>query len=313
MARNQRLGVTLMIFSVIGYASLPVILHQLFNHGMTDTNDIVTLRFSIAVPLLWVPLLLRRNSRPVESRPLPWLKLIGLGFLYTAAALIGFYGLSQIPASIYELLYYAYPAIVAIISLFLGERLGLQAWTALALTVVGIVLTTPNLNAGMSQGANAAGVTAALVNAAIIAVYFICSSRILRGHTDMFRATAWTLTGTLLPLLVLIPFRHISLPTNATAWFFMVVLAIFNTVLPIGTVNAGIQLLGPSRAAILAMLEPPLAIVFASIFLGDRITPPQIVGGTLILVSLVLLNLRRPLRKTVEPELPLGGDQAAVS
>ncbi len=312
MAQNQRLGVTLMIFSVIGYASLPVILHQLFNAGMTDTSDIVTLRFCIAVPVLWLPLLLRRKRRPVEARPLPWVKLLGLGFLYTAAALIGFYGLSQIPASIYELLYYAYPAMVAVISLFLGERLGAQAWTALMLTVVGIVLTTPNLSAGIGQGANVNGVIAALVNAAIIAVYFICSDRILRGHTDMLRATAWTLTGTLLPLLLMIPFRHVSLPTTPTAWLFLVVLAIFNTVLPIGTVNAGIQLLGPSRAAILAMLEPPLAIVFASIFLGDRITPPQVIGGSLILLSLILLNIRRPLRKTVEPELPLGGDQAAV-
>jgi drug/metabolite transporter (DMT)-like permease len=293
---------------------LPVILHQLFNAGYTDTNDIVTLRFCIAVPILWGVVFLRRNNRPADAKPLPWVKLLGLGFLYTAAALVGFYGLSQIPASIYELLYYAYPAMVAVIGLFLGERLGGQAWTALTLTIVGIVLTTPNLSAGgASAQANTNGVIAALVNAAIIAVYFICSDRILRGHSDMFHATAWTLTGTLLPLLVMIPFRHVSLPPSPTAWFFMVVLAIFNTVLPIGTVNAGIQLLGPSRAAILAMLEPPLAIVFASIFLGDRITPPQIVGGALILGSLILLNLRRSLKQTVEPELPLGGDQAAVS
>lgn len=310
MARNERLGIVVMLLSVLGYATLPVILHQLFNNGMTNTNDIVTIRFSMAVPLLWLPLLLRRRAPDANLKPLPRVRLLGLGMIYTAAALIGFFGLSQIPASIYELLYYTYPAIVAIISAVLGERLGLQAWIALALTLVGIVLTTPDLSAGLSHGTNLAGVTAALVNAVIIAVYFLVSDRILRGHTDMARATAWTLTGTLLPLLIMIPFHPVSLPSTPAAWVFMVVLAIFNTVLPIGTVNAGIQLLGPSRAAILAMLEPLLAIVFASIFLGDRISPPQLVGGGLILASLVLLNVRRSGPKVIDVDMPVSGDTA---
>ena len=314
MARNERLGIAVMLLSVVGYATLPVILHQLFDNGMTDTNDIVTLRFSIAVPLLWLPLLLRRRTPDVAaaSKPLPRVKLLGLGMIFTAAALIGFFGLSQIPASIYELLFYSYPAMVAIFLALMGERLGLQAWVALALTLVGIVLTTPDLSAGFSEGTNLSGVTAALINALIIAIYFIVSDRILRGHKDMARATAWTLTGTLLPLLVMLPFRQLDLPSTPAAWFFLVALAIFNTVLPIGTVNAGIQLLGPSRAAMIAMLEPPLAIVFASIFLGDRITPPQLVGGALILVSLALLNVRRSAPKVIDVDLPVSGDTAVT-
>ena len=37
----------------------------------------------------------------------------------------------------------------------------------------------------------------------MVAVYFIVSSRLLRGYPDMVRASAWTVTGALVVLVVL--------------------------------------------------------------------------------------------------------------
>ena len=54
----------------------------------------------------------------------------------------------------------------------------------------------------------------------------------------------------------------------------------------------GIRMLGPSRAAILATLEPVIGVLLAAWLLAEQPTPIQIVGGALILAAAVLLQLR---------------------
>ncbi|MCA1587472.1 MAG: EamA family transporter [Chloroflexi bacterium] len=54
----------------------------------------------------------------------------------------------------------------------------------------------------------------------------------------------------------------------------------------------GIRMLGPSRAAILATLEPVVAVALAAWLLAELPTLLQVVGGILILLAAVLLQLR---------------------
>jgi drug/metabolite transporter (DMT)-like permease len=46
--------------------------------------------------------------------------------------------------------------------------------------------------------------------------------------------------------------------------------------------------IGSSRAAIIGTLEPLMTVVLAMVILHDRVTPLQIVGGALILASIVV-------------------------
>jgi drug/metabolite transporter (DMT)-like permease len=54
----------------------------------------------------------------------------------------------------------------------------------------------------------------------------------------------------------------------------------------------GIRRLGPSRASILAMLEPVVGVLLAAWLLAERPTAIQLTGGALILAASVLLQLR---------------------
>jgi drug/metabolite transporter (DMT)-like permease len=54
----------------------------------------------------------------------------------------------------------------------------------------------------------------------------------------------------------------------------------------------GIRRLGPSQAAIIATLEPVVGVGLAAWLLAERPTAVQLVGGALILVAAVLLQLR---------------------
>lgn len=294
--RARREGVILIVLSVFGYSLFPVWVRFLSDTGL-GAMDIATWRFAFAVPLVWLVVSLR--GRQPLSQPIPRRGLLLAGTLMCVAAISGVAGIQLLPAAVYVLLFYCYPAIVALISVVRGERLARAEWLALGLTLVGIALTMPDLGAGLEQGGNLMGVIFALVNALAVAIYYVITAGLLRGCDDTPRASAYSVTGAFLPLLVYALVQGVAVPEEGRTWLLMVGFALFSSVLPMVTLNAGIQRLGPSRAAILSMFEPLLTLLWSFLLLGDIILPIQLVGGALILGSLVLLQLRQ-IRPDVE-------------
>jgi drug/metabolite transporter (DMT)-like permease len=303
MDRTQRDGVLYILLSVTGYSVLPVLVKQIQATGLASL-DIATWRFIFAAPLFWLFVFAsQRLSSPVEAkthRPLPRVKLLLLGALLAVAALTAFFGLESLSAGTFVILFYTYPAMVALLSLFLGERLPAQGWAALGLTLVGTVLTVPDFGAGFG-GASGQGVVLAILNALIVAVYFILNSRVLRGHTALAQASAWAITGSCAVFVVLALFRQVAVPSQPTTWVYLLVLASFSTVMPVFALTNGLQKLGASRAAILSTIEPLMTMAFAALFLAERMQAVQLVGGALIVFSVLLLQLpRREARLKVE-------------
>ncbi len=293
MQHNQRDGVLLIIVSICGYACLPVIIK--FLERDLDPISIAFWRFLIALLVYWGMVAVRR----APAQPMPRFRLIALGTLFAGQALTAFYGLERLPAGTYSLIFYSYPAMVAILEALLGERLALLGWIALGCTLVGVALTAPNFSAGFS-GDNLPGVLLALLDSLLVALYFILSSRLMRDHSDMLRTSAYTVTGGFAVLLMIGLANGINLPQQGGTWTLVLMLALVSTVLPVFALNAGIQKLGSTRAAIIATFEPVLTAVLAMIFVGERMQPIQWLGGAVILSSVILLQLRRPVSDNPE-------------
>lgn len=295
---TQRQGILYILAAVTGYAFLPTLVKQIQAAGLPPL-DIATWRFVFATLIIW-PLIALRSQRASHA-PLPRLRLLLLGIMMAGAALTAFYGLERLPASTLIVLFYTYPTMVAVISLFLGERLPLQAWLALALTLVGVVLTVPDfgmsLEAATAEGGSplVEGVALALMNALLVAVYFVLNNRMLRGHTGLAQASAWVITGALLTMMaVTLLRREVTLPADPSTWLYLLALAGVSTVMPIFCLTFGIQKLGASKAAIMGTIEPVLTILIAAVVLGERMLPEQLLGGLFVLLSVVLLQV--PLR-----------------
>lgn len=300
MQRSQRDGVLLIILAVTGYACLPVITKNLFAQGV-DPLDIAFWRFLFTAFAYWAFIMvrgvLRRSRMPAVSaqtpaKPLPRLRLVLLGTFFAGEALTAFWGLERLPSATFVVLFYSYPAMVAILGLFLGERISGLAWFALAMTLVGIALTAPDFSAGLT-GDNFVGVLMALADALLCAVYFILIGRLIRGEVDMVLTSAWTVTGALLVMIVVALATGLTLP-QGDSWLYLVLLALISTVLPVFALNAGIHKLGATRAAILCTFEPLLTAVLALVFLDELMLPIQWLGGAIIIGSVILLQLRRP-------------------
>lgn len=303
---TSRMGILYIFSAVLGYSFLPVFTDHLLKGGV-EPLDIALWRYMIATPLFW--LLTRAGKRDPVRLPRLRLMLI-LGPLLSVGAVVAFFGLGMIPAGTFSVIFYTYPAMVALIMLALGERLSAWGWAALGLTLVGIGLTAPDFSGGL-RGENLPGVLLALVNALLVAIYYIFSSHLLRGKAQtssaVVRASAWIVTGTLGFLMVTALVTGFEVPTSGSAWANLVGMALVSTVMPVFALNMGLQKLGPTRAAIFGTIEPMTTSLLALLFLGQMMQPIQWVGGLCIIASVILLQTLGSGQRQPSPA-PAAGD-----
>ena len=83
----------------------------------------------------------------------------------------------------------------------------------------------------------------------------------------------------------------VALPRDPRAWLSVVAIAVISTVISMSTFLAGMAILGPNRASVLASLEVLVTLVLAIALLAERLTPPQWAGAGLILGAVAFQNL----------------------
>ena len=302
MSSEHRMGLFWVLLAASGYAFLPIFTRFIYTNSELLPTDIAIWRFIFATPMIWL-LIFLRESRAEKGQNLAdsrkqILTLMALGILYAGSALAAFIGLQYIPASIFTVIFYTYPAFVALIALFLGQKLAIAAWAALGITLLGVILTIPDLTlAGENTGL---GIGIALINAILVAVYFIFVSRVMKNSVSVMRGSAWVITGTLLSLLLAIPFYNLmgipfnglNIPPNLTTWLLLIGLASISTVMPIAVVNLGIHKIGAAQASIISTFEPVLTLVLALLLLHETILPIQWFGAALIIGGVIYLETR---------------------
>ena len=76
------------------------------------------------------------------------------------------------------------------------------------------------------------------------------------------------------------------------AWLSVVAIAVISTVVSMSAFLAGMAIVGPNRASVLASLEVVVTLVLAIALLGERLTLAQWAGAALILGAVVFQNLK---------------------
>lgn len=291
MSTRERQGLLWILLAAMGFAFMPTIVKTVYRLSAFEPLDLAVWRFILAAPLMWLLIRVRnRSKRPVSSKSIaPWGAFI-IGGLFAAAVLCAFFALQRLPGSTYVLLFFTYPAIIVLLSSLLGEAIKPRAWLALALALVGVGLTVPDVV--VPNAIDQVGVLLALANAAIVAAYYLLARRVLSGVEDVSRASAHMMGATLLILCLSIPARGLQLPENLATLAGIFCIATLGTVLPVFATNMAIQRIGPARASLVSTVEPVLAMLVAMVLLGEVIVPLQWLGAALIIGSVVLLQLK---------------------
>lgn len=288
--QNVLVGTLLVFLAAAAYACLPIFIRSIYKVESIQAADIAVWRFVFAVALVWPVLFMSGQGESVRqlSRPQTGV-LLGLGGLFSVSGVTSALALERVPASTYTLLLYTYPAMVAVLSFALGEILPINKWLAVGLALLGCALTV----SGPIKIKNPLDIAFPFINAFAYAVYLIIAGRYNR--VSGMASGVVSMSGTLIALVILIPFWGIHTPQTTEGWLYIAGLGIISTVLPITLMFKGISMIGASNAAILSTLEPIITVFLAALILSEDISPLQLAGGGLIIASVVLLHL--PMRR----------------
>lgn len=295
MLSQRRIGMFWIILAISGYAFLPIFTRKIYEYSELVPTDLALWRFIFATPIIWVGVLLRERMSQKQNKVSHSIKhfipMFALGLLYVGATLSAFFGLQYIPASTYVVLFYTYPAFVALISIFLGQSLNRVGWLALFLTLIGMILTFPDFR--LTGENTLLGVSIALFNSFVIAIYFLLVKRLMSKVPSVARGSAYVISWTfIILLLTVLPFNGLNFPQSLTVWLLLLGVATISTAMPILVINMGIQIIGATQAAIVSTAEPLMAMILAFLLLSEIILPVQWLGAIFIIGGVILLELR---------------------
>lgn len=305
IATRGRLGMLFVTGAAILFATKGLFGKALYQRGV-GFELLVTVRALIALPFFaWLAL---RPGTENSVAGMPRLRAVTAAVVagilcYYVGALLDFWALTLIDASVERVLLFSYPAMVVLIGSLLGGRAPQRrVLVALGVTYAGIFLAMGGIDlAELRQNLFGAGLV--LGAALTTAIYFLIGGRFTHelGATR-FAAIAMSSSAVALAVHFAL-FRSCEEITalGGRDWLLLAVLGIACMFVP-GLLQAeGVRLVGAQRAAIASTVGPPATILLAAVFLGERLNGWQLLGSGMIIVSVLVLSFGK---QGDEPQRP---------
>ncbi len=279
--RGRTAGAAFIALSAVAFGAMAIFGKVAYAQGIR-LDSLLFLRFAIAGGVMTGWMLITRQAWP-RGQALAGLMLMG-GVGYVGQAWCYFSALSYASAGLTALLLYLYPAIVTVLHALLARRVlrPLRA-AAVAAALAGTALTV-----GGNAHGQTLGVLFGLAAALIYSLYIIVGERVTTGVGAIPAATVIMLAGAASSGLIVCA-RGFAPPLTPAGWGAIIAIALVCTVVAIACFFAGLSRLGAPDASTLSTLEPLATIVFAALFLGEHISPLQMLGGAIILASVIVL------------------------
>jgi len=279
---SRFIGIALAFISGVLFATLPILFRIVTDNGI-NLITALALRFTFASLVIWV-LVLRRGKWRMSKVQLGAFVLMGA--LYIGQSVSYLQSSVRIPVATTSILLYTYPAIVTVLArIFLREPFTRIKIISLAMALSGTVLTL-----GAPQAANDwLGVAFGLAAAAIYSTYIIVGAKAQRTVSPQLASATITLSAGLLSSTFGMLTGQMQLPSEAQAWVAVIALAVFSAAVPILFFLMGLERIGASQASIISTSELISTAIFGAVFLAQPLSPPQIAGGLLIFLAVILL------------------------
>ncbi len=251
-------------------------------------GQVALLRFGTAslVFLVWAT---ATRMRPPDPRDLPRIALAGfLGITVYHVALN--FGEVTVTAGAASLIISASPIITALLStVFIGERLTLWGWIGIIVSFGGVALIS------FGEGGDLAfepGAALVFVSAVATSVYFIVSKRPLRRYTAL-EFTSYAIWAGTLPMLVFAPglIAQVAHAQPSATWA-VIYMGVFPGAIAYALWSYALSRMPASSLSTFLYFQPVNAIVIAWVWLGEVPATLALIGGTISLVGVAVVNTR---------------------
>lgn len=302
MPRAAAIGVALTVVSAFAFGSGALFAKPVYAADV-GWHVLMSWRFLIGAALAWLLIAARPSARAALRRMdrRAVVVSLGLGVLYTGNSATYFAGLETVSASLAALIVYIYPAVVAVISLQVGQPLrGRRAWLALVIALAGVALAVGNIDRASAPPIE--GLVLMVASPLIYSVWIVLAARLSGEDREevgreagagadptvagaiMLAATAATYWSSALVLGE--PVLPAQIPE--AAWFGIAGVGVVSTFIAVQAFYAGAHRIGAARAALVSTVEPIWTIVIASLLFAESLGPLQLVGGAMILAGVVI-------------------------
>ncbi len=254
------------------------------------------------VGLTLVVLITRPAALRTDRRELAALAALGVGGL----ALVQwsyFFAIHRLPIGEALLIQYVAPLLIALWArLVFHERVRGRIWVALVLCVSGLVLIVELWRRRLDGlGIAAAGL------ACLSYAFYVLVAETASRRRDAFSLLAWGFLFASLFWAVLEPWwtfpgRQLDGSTSLLGhlasvqlplWLLALSMIVLGTIVPFILVVGALPRIGATRTAIVAMLEPVVAILVAWAWLGESLAGLQLFGAALTLTGIGLAQTSR--------------------
>jgi len=260
-----------------------------------DPLGFTVVRFILAALFLFSLLLLKQESLHIDRSDR--FALARLGFLgITLYSIFFMEGLKFTTAANSALLISLSPLFGALIQAVSGrERLTLRIGAGLGLASVGVFLVITSHHGEVSFSSSAVIGDLLTLCATLTWAFYTITAKPLLEKYSAIKVTAYSMAaGSLLLLPVSLPglVRQSWTGLGASSWCALGFAAFIAGGAAYSLWYQGVRKIGVTRTMVYHYLMPFTAVVFAALFLGERIALPQIIGGSAILSGVYLAQGR---------------------
>jgi len=231
---------------------------------------------------------------------LEWLQLMAMGAFVAGTTISLFFAFERTTIALALIVFYSFPIWVAISAVpVFGEHLGVRKAAAIGLAGAGLVMLLAAPAEGDAAGIDPLGVGLALIASlcqtgfALVGAGGFASVPPLQSATLLRLFSLSIYAVVLVPLLVVLGQGSTILDPigSGEAWALILTAGIIGAAIPAVLIIAGYRRVGPTRGAVLMLVEPVTGVILAMLLLAEQPTVVQLAGGLLVLVGAALVQL----------------------
>ena len=280
---RDALGIVYMLISGTGVVFLPTTAKLAYEAG----SDVLTVAFSrgiIAVAILFCAAVIVKQSLRLPRGMLAYSIVVGIA---GALFVYGIFGaIVSINISLAILILYLYPMALAVYEHFFGTtRLCAAQWLWGTAAFAGLTFIV-GVNFGQISFI---GVALALLAMLASVVITLVNVKVVEQTGSLVSNLYMSLWGTVIFGVALLLFGQFNQPQTSMGWIALSGNGVAYCVTWVAFFS-GARILGATRAAMISLIEPPMAALFAWLIFGETFTLLQWVGFAVVLASLVMFE-----------------------
>ncbi len=281
------------ILSSAGFASASLFMKLVLSAGVGVWS--YTLLSSLGALLLLAVFLRGEEEQLLPHLQANWPDYLLYALSGSVSTIVFVLALVHLSISLATMLLFTYPAVVTIANwLMFGVRPSKAHLAAVGLTLMGAVLTL-NPPDVISGRVSVIGVGYALLTALGHGIYIVLGPR-LADELPAVASTALTRLAVCVTVLVLFPVAALSQIPKITpyGWTLTALSTLVTGVPPYFLLTVGVATLGANKAAVVSVVELPIAMAIGMLFEREVVSSMQWVGAALILAALLVSQWRTP-------------------